>query len=93
MIRSTTGSGDDEVEKLLRHGEGWLDGHPSRDVIARAISVHQRGGWFVTRLPGLTAEEQPEEEAAAARKDEQEASIERDDQPERAAASTPCSTC
>jgi Hen1-like subunit of RNA repair complex len=25
--------GEDEVEKLLRHGEGWLDKHPSRDVI------------------------------------------------------------
>ena len=26
-------AGDDEVEKRLRHGEGWLDKHPSRDVI------------------------------------------------------------
>ena len=27
--------GDDEVEKLLRHGEGWLAEHPERDLIAR----------------------------------------------------------
>ena len=27
--------GDDEVEKLLRHGDGWLDAHPDRDLIAR----------------------------------------------------------
>jgi len=27
--------GDDEVEKLLRHGEGWLANHPERDLIAR----------------------------------------------------------
>ncbi len=27
--------GDDEVEKLLRHGDGWLDGHPEREMIAR----------------------------------------------------------
>jgi hypothetical protein len=35
--------GDDEVEKLLRHGEGWLDKHPSRDVIVSRYLVHQRG--------------------------------------------------
>ena len=28
--------GDDEVEKLLRHGEGWLAAHPERELIARA---------------------------------------------------------
>ncbi len=27
--------GDDEVEKLLRHGEGWLSAHPERELIAR----------------------------------------------------------
>ena len=27
--------GDDEVEKLLRHGEGWLDTHPDKEMIAR----------------------------------------------------------
>lgn len=27
--------GRDELEKLLRHGEGWLDGHPARELIAR----------------------------------------------------------
>ena len=27
--------GDDEVEKLLRHGEGWLSAHPERDLISR----------------------------------------------------------
>jgi len=27
--------GDDEVEKLLRHGEGWLAAHPHRNAIAR----------------------------------------------------------
>lgn len=27
--------GDDEVEKLLRHGEGWLDSHPDKEMIAR----------------------------------------------------------
>ena len=27
--------GDDEVDKLLRHGEGWLATHPEREVITR----------------------------------------------------------
>jgi 3' terminal RNA ribose 2'-O-methyltransferase Hen1 len=34
--------GDDEVEKLLRHGEGWLPQHPERDLIARRYLKHRR---------------------------------------------------
>ena len=68
--------GDDEVEKLLRHGQGWLDRHPSRDVIVSRYLVHQRG-LVRDAIARLTAEEQPEEETVSARKDEQEASIER----------------
>jgi len=34
--------GDDEVEKLLRHGEGWLASHPERELIARRYLRHQR---------------------------------------------------
>jgi 3' terminal RNA ribose 2'-O-methyltransferase Hen1 len=34
--------GDDEVEKLLAKGEGWLDSHPERDPIARRYLKHQR---------------------------------------------------
>jgi 3' terminal RNA ribose 2'-O-methyltransferase Hen1 len=68
--------GADEVEKLLRHGEGWLDRHPSRDAIVSRYLVHQRG-LVRDAIARLTAEEQPEEEVVAAQKDEQEASIER----------------
>ncbi|HZN06142.1 MAG TPA: 3' terminal RNA ribose 2'-O-methyltransferase Hen1, partial [Pyrinomonadaceae bacterium] len=68
--------GDDEVEKLLRHGQGWLDSHPSRDIIVSRYLVHQRG-LVRDAIARLTAEEQPEEEAVAAQKDEQEAAIER----------------
>jgi 3' terminal RNA ribose 2'-O-methyltransferase Hen1 len=68
--------GDDEIEKLLRHGQGWLDTHPSRDAIVSRYLVHQRG-LVRDAIARLTAEEQPEEETDAARKDEQEASIER----------------
>ncbi|MBN8246939.1 MAG: 3' terminal RNA ribose 2'-O-methyltransferase Hen1 [Verrucomicrobia bacterium] len=34
--------GDDEVVKLLRHGEGWLPAHPERDLIARRYLKHRR---------------------------------------------------
>src|SRR5437867_7845908 len=35
--------GDDEVEKLLRHGEGWLTDHPERESITARYLKHQRG--------------------------------------------------
>ena len=34
--------GDDEVTKLMRHGEGWLAGHPECDSITRRYLKHQR---------------------------------------------------
>ena len=34
--------GEDEVEKLLRRGEGWLAGHPDRDLIVSRYVKHQR---------------------------------------------------
>ena len=34
--------GEDEVEKLLRHGEGWLATHPAKDLIARRYLKHRR---------------------------------------------------
>ncbi len=35
--------GDDEVAKLLKRGEGWLETHPSRDLIVRRYLIHRRG--------------------------------------------------
>jgi 3' terminal RNA ribose 2'-O-methyltransferase Hen1 len=34
--------GDDEVEKLLRHGEGWLSEHPDKELIAQRYLKHRR---------------------------------------------------
>jgi 3' terminal RNA ribose 2'-O-methyltransferase Hen1 len=34
--------GDDEVAKLLRHGEGWLAAHPERELIARRYLKYRR---------------------------------------------------
>jgi 3' terminal RNA ribose 2'-O-methyltransferase Hen1 len=33
--------GEDEIEKLLRHGEGWLSQHPVRDLITRRYLKHR----------------------------------------------------
>ena len=34
--------GDDEIDKLMRHGEGWLAGHPERELIVHRYLKHQR---------------------------------------------------
>jgi 3' terminal RNA ribose 2'-O-methyltransferase Hen1 len=34
--------GDEEGEKLLRHGEGWLAAHPEREAITRRYLKHRR---------------------------------------------------
>lgn len=34
--------GEDEVEKLLRHGKGWLEAHPDRELIAHRYLKHKR---------------------------------------------------
>lgn len=33
---------DDEAEKLVRQGEGWLPGHPERTLISHRYLAHQR---------------------------------------------------
>lgn len=33
---------DDEVDKLIRHGEGWLATHPEREAVARRYLKHQK---------------------------------------------------
>ena len=35
--------GDAEVDKLIGRGEGWLDGHPLRDLIVRRYLKHRTG--------------------------------------------------
>jgi 3' terminal RNA ribose 2'-O-methyltransferase Hen1 len=34
--------GEDEVDKLLRHGEAWLPAHPAREAIVRRYLKHRR---------------------------------------------------
>jgi 3' terminal RNA ribose 2'-O-methyltransferase Hen1 len=46
--------GDDEVDKLLRAGAGWLAAHPSRELITQRYLAHQRT--LVTAAVGRLAE-------------------------------------
>lgn len=71
--------GDPEVEKLLRHGEGWLAAHPEREFIARRYLKHQKGlvREAVARL--ITEEEETETAVEERRetRDAEEAGLER----------------
>jgi len=67
--------GKDEVEKLLRHGEGWLQAHPEREAI---VSRYLRGFRKLTReaLARLTEDESLDPDAEQETKEEQEQAIE-----------------
>lgn len=69
--------GDDEVEKLLKRGEGWLAQHLEKDLIVSRYLKRQRG---LTReaLARLVEEEaQPEDPQQAQGGDEAEQKVER----------------
>jgi 3' terminal RNA ribose 2'-O-methyltransferase Hen1 len=68
--------GDAEVEKLLRHGEGWLRDHPERELITNRYLKHQKrlAREALTRLIG---EEEPEAEEKAEIHTREEEAIEK----------------
>jgi len=75
--------GDDEVEKLLRHGEGWLAAHPEREQIARRY-LKNRPSLIRDAIERLVAEDtqeeaggEPLEGVAAAPGTDEEATLER----------------
>jgi 3' terminal RNA ribose 2'-O-methyltransferase Hen1 len=60
--------GEDEVEKLMKRGEGWLESHPARELIVRRYLKH-RGALArdaLERLAPETREEAAEPSARAA---------------------------
>jgi 3' terminal RNA ribose 2'-O-methyltransferase Hen1 len=67
--------GSDEVEKLLRHGEGWLADHPERDLIAHRYLKHQRK-LKQEALARLSDAETTNNDDESAQKDAEEAAIE-----------------
>ncbi|MBX9628072.1 MAG: 3' terminal RNA ribose 2'-O-methyltransferase Hen1 [Gemmataceae bacterium] len=52
--------GDDEVDKLLRHGEGWLAAHPEREQITGRY-LKRRGSLVRSALAKLAEDEADEE--------------------------------
>jgi 3' terminal RNA ribose 2'-O-methyltransferase Hen1 len=67
---------DDEVQKLLRHGEGWLTSHPEREAITRRYLKHQRS-LVDDALAQLVDESEPDPDATAETHAQEEEAIER----------------
>lgn len=61
---------DDEVAKLLRHGEGWLSGHPQKTLISERYLKHQRS--LVDQALVQLLDAGPADPGAAAARYEQE---------------------
>lgn len=68
--------GPEEVEKLLRHGEGWLSAHPEREDIARRYLRHRRS-LVDDAIERLTAEEAPADEGVELERYAEEDTLER----------------
>ena len=66
--------GDDEVKKLMRHGEGWLPAHPERELIARRYLKHRR--LVKAALTQLAEEDTLDPDETAETHAQQEADIE-----------------
>jgi 3' terminal RNA ribose 2'-O-methyltransferase Hen1 len=68
--------GDDEVEKLLRHGEGWLAVHPQREAIVDRY-LKRRRHLAREALARLLEEDQTEADEAAEKHADEEDRVER----------------
>jgi 3' terminal RNA ribose 2'-O-methyltransferase Hen1 len=53
--------GDDEVEKLMRHGASWLISHPEREMITRRYLKHRHS--LVKEALSRLVEEDPDDKA------------------------------
>ena len=71
--------GDDEVEKLLRHGEGWLATHPERELITRRYLKHRHSlvRDAIARLVTEEDADDDETQAGPVAKDAEEGALER----------------
>jgi 3' terminal RNA ribose 2'-O-methyltransferase Hen1 len=68
--------GQDEVDKLLRHGEGWLQAHPERELIVKRYLRYQKH-LATEALARLIGDEEANPEAEQEKKAEQEEAIEK----------------
>lgn len=67
--------GDEEVEKLLRNGEGWLAKHPEQKLIAKRY-LKRQGRLVRTALAQLVEEDNPDPDSTQAQHEQEEAVVE-----------------
>jgi len=68
--------GDEEVDKLLRHGEGWLATHPEQQQIAKRY-LKRQGRLVRTALAQLVEEDNPEPDDTQEKHELEEAAVEK----------------
>jgi 3' terminal RNA ribose 2'-O-methyltransferase Hen1 len=68
--------GDDEVEKLLRHGTDWLASHPEKEVITKRYLKYRRD-LAKDALARLVDEESPDPDVAEVVHNSEEEAVER----------------
>jgi 3' terminal RNA ribose 2'-O-methyltransferase Hen1 len=66
---------EDEIEKLLRRGEGWLAEHPESELITRRYLRHQ-GGLTREALARLLEDDQPDPDVSERGHDREEEQVE-----------------
>jgi 3' terminal RNA ribose 2'-O-methyltransferase Hen1 len=67
--------GDEEIEKLLRHGEGWLTTHPAKQQITRRYLKRQHR--LTREALAQLAEDEPDPDAVEEIHAEEEAAVEK----------------
>ena len=68
--------GDEEVDKLLRHGEGWLTTHPEQQQIAKRY-LKRQGRLVRTALAQLVEDDNPEPDDTQEKHELEEAAVEK----------------
>jgi 3' terminal RNA ribose 2'-O-methyltransferase Hen1 len=68
--------GEDEVEKLLRHGEGWLSSHPAKEQITRRY-LKRQGRLTRAALAQLVELEDPDPDSSEEEHAQEEAAVEK----------------
>ncbi len=67
--------GEDEIAKLLSHGEGWLDTHPAKELIVQRYLKHRRS--LANMALARLAPETDSDDATPERRDAPEEALER----------------
>jgi len=68
--------GDDEVEKLLKHGQRWLTAHPAKELITRRYLKHQHR-YARAALEQLIDDQTGDPDESAAQQDAEESEVEK----------------